>query len=242
MSLYRYSTITEYTKKNLLNNELYFQTPNLFNDPYEFIFKFDVSDNSYNHFLKLIYGDKYKFFIEKGKPKKEVLEYTRDHYFGQMYQLIGAVCFTEHENNDLMWAHYGDKHRGICIEYDRKIHPFDLCRRIEYTDKVFCLSINDTVNIEEQLKIKIHEAFLRKSNLWNYEKEWRIVSEAHTLISYPPEAIKSITFGFFCGQKNKEEIYKATSHLNIDYYEIVRSKNYYWAKKQLCGNVIDNKE
>ena len=29
-------------------------------------------------------------------------------------------CFSEDNDNLLMWAHYGDNHRGICVEYDIK--------------------------------------------------------------------------------------------------------------------------
>ncbi len=231
MKLYRYSSITEHTKDNLKNNQIYFRSPHFFNDPYEFIFKFEIADEIYIDFLKIVYGDQFKVFLEKGMSKLEVLKHTRDHYFGQMYKLLGAVCFSENENNDIMWAHYGDNHRGICIEYDTTIPPLDLCEKIIYVNHVFPLSISDASDIEGQLAIKIGEAFLRKHILWNYEKEWRILSGADTLVHYPSEAIKSITFGFFCDKQNKQKIIELTSHLDIKYYGIVRSKDHYLTKK-----------
>ena len=65
MSLYKYVSISEYSISNLINNKSYFQSPVIFNDPYEFIFKFDVNDEIYVDFLKLIYGGKYVEFLEK---------------------------------------------------------------------------------------------------------------------------------------------------------------------------------
>ncbi len=231
MSLYKYSAITKHTKENLMNNLIYFQSPSFFNDPYEFIFKFEVADQIYIKFLKLVYGDQYKFFLEKGMSKSEVLEHTRDHYFGQMCKLLGAVCLSEDDNNDLMWAHYGGNHHGICIEFDAEITPFHLCQKVHYINDVFCLSINTVSNLQEQLEIEIGAAFLRKSKIWSYEKEWRILSEAYSIEPYPAKAIKSITFGFFCEKESKQEIINLTSHLNIKYYEIVRSKDHYLTKK-----------
>lgn len=113
MRLYKYTTITEYTKTNLKKNQLYLQSPVKFNDPYEFIFRFEVEDDIYLGFLKLIYGDKYTEFLKRDIPKEQVLSHTRDYYFSEAWKLMGATCLTENKADDLMWAHYGGNHKGM---------------------------------------------------------------------------------------------------------------------------------
>ncbi|MCX6543487.1 MAG: DUF2971 domain-containing protein [Acidobacteria bacterium] len=36
----------------------------------------------------------------------------------QMNERFGALCFCRSWNNALLWAHYADKHRGICLGFD----------------------------------------------------------------------------------------------------------------------------
>ena len=33
-------------------------------------------------------------------------------------------CFSKSWNSTLMWSHYGDKHKGICVEFDRLKNDF----------------------------------------------------------------------------------------------------------------------
>ena len=231
MNLYKYSMVNDNTKTNLKNNQIYIQSPNKFNDPYEFIFKFGVKDEIFVDFLKLFYKDEYTIFLEKNMSKEEILEYTRDSYFSEFWKSLGAVCLTENENDDLMWAHYGGNHKGICIEYDKNKHPFRLCEQVEYINEVVNIEIDNLSKFEMQIPIIFNKVFLRKNTIWKYENEWRLVSKVGS-VKYPPDAIKSITFGFFCDEKSKSEIYEAISHLDIKYFNVVRSKDLYWIKKQ----------
>lgn len=33
----------------------------------------------------------------------------------------GIVCLTPHPDNMLMWSHYGDQHRSVCVGFDTQI-------------------------------------------------------------------------------------------------------------------------
>lgn len=233
MKLYKYVSINENTKFNLKNDQIYLKSPVDFNDPYEFIFKFNINDVIYFDFLKLIYGDEYIKFIENKLSKEEVLAYTRDYYYSDSWDLLGAVCFTENENDDIMWSHYGGNHKGICIEYDKTKHPFNLSEKVKYVNEVANIEINNLSYFETQILKKFKEVFLRKNTIWNYENEWRLLSQANSFQKYLPDAIKSITFGFFCDEKSKTEIHEVTDHLKIKYFDVVRSKDSYKIEKKL---------
>lgn len=85
---------------------------------------------------------------------------------------VAVCCFFAAEPNDpLMWAHYGDNHRGICVEYEICDEPDGLFE-VEYS------TLRPTVTLTEML-FSPKETALRvlrtKLVSWMYEKEYRII-------------------------------------------------------------------
>ena len=89
-----------------------------------------------------------------------------------------VACFTESNYNAPMWSFYGDNHKGICVEYSFLENPlFELfCYPIQYVEST---DNNDLVNKlvggKDPLNREIMEIFVKKSESWSYEQEWRIV-------------------------------------------------------------------
>lgn len=93
-------------------------------------------------------------------------------------------CFSKNNASILMWAHYADENRGICVEYEfQKLPEGDLLRNslfpVAYT--------NVPIEIGDLIEDKQNRVFqysfdaavlcsaLNKAHMWNYEQEWRIV-------------------------------------------------------------------
>ena len=231
-SLYKYTKICETTLENLFNNQLYFCSPENFNDPYEFIFQLSVEDSCYEEFLDLIYEGGQKQFSYIGMNKEKILEYTRKYYFGSLRGKLGVHCLTKNANNDLMWAHYGDRHRVICIEYDQLSNPFSKFQPVDYIDMVHRVVVNNVKHFEMSVESEFGKALRRKSRWWSNEKEYRYVLPVDTKLKYSNECIKSITFGFFSKTEDREKVIQATSHLNTQYYEVTRSIKEYGISRQ----------
>ena len=102
------------------------------------------------------------------------MEYALDDIQMLYRRKLGVCCFTASSSSILMWSHYADNHRGICVEYDiSKWPPGDPLREDLYP-----------VIYEEQLVeargvlSNQHPgllAALHKAPDWQYEKEWRLV-------------------------------------------------------------------
>lgn len=227
MKLYKYTAINERSLTNLEHNRLYAQSPNMFNDPYEFIFRFEFPDEHLIHFLKLIYGNQHQKFIEMKSTKQEILKYARDYFFTEHRNEVGAACFTEDARNELLWAHYTDNHKGMCLEFDSTKDPFNQSMQVKYVEEVPIITYHDLAGTPDMISKAITKPFLTKPNIWSYEKEWRILTEANSFIPYDDESILSITFGFFCPMETKQTVMNRTAHLSITYYEIVRAKDSY---------------
>ena len=103
-------------------------------------------------------------------------------------ELIGVTCFSERPDNILMWSHYANRHTGFCVEYDfsklKSIEARLMLFPVIYSKKrpmlpmeLFDFSdVNNVKLAEGDLPIpEIIEAMLTKSDIWNYEEEWRIV-------------------------------------------------------------------
>jgi Protein of unknown function (DUF2971) len=82
------------------------------------------------------------------------------------------ICsFSLVNHSLLLWSHYSNEHKGICIEYDfleeDLIRPFT--QPIIYRDRVHKLGI-----FEEYTIMQTIASSLIKSSDWSYEQEWRL--------------------------------------------------------------------
>ena len=100
-------------------------------------------------------------------------------------------CFSKRYDSILMWSHYGDKHKGICIEFDRpKKDFFD----VKYSSKRCKFDLEDTTrrvlgymlsNEEADVNDKglircISKPFIVKSLDWQYEEEVRCILSSNS--------------------------------------------------------------
>jgi hypothetical protein len=119
----------------------------------------------------------------------------------QMIAERGIYCLTPQADSTLMWSHYADNHRGICLEFNVANNTLfrdaaEVEYRREYPRWVPC-DINDAPG-------RVTELILTKSSAWAYEKEYRLVSRPPSptflqlygdFFRLPPGALKSIIIG-----------------------------------------------
>lgn len=113
----------------------------------------------------------------------------------------GVFALSASWRSVLMWSHYADEHRGLCIEYDTsdQIHPrlrpvnYRSPRAINASDLLLWKLRDD-----EHAKARVLQTyFYTKSSEWRYEREWRDVSESSG-VKEVPFRISAILFGFRC--------------------------------------------
>lgn len=100
--------------------------------------------------------------------------------FDELRNTTGVSCFSESEDSLLMWAHYANNHRGMCVEYDlleiNRILRFTAIPVI-YSGERTCFNFFIPESIEQDgLKLFI-QSVTSKSPEWSYEKEWRIIRD-----------------------------------------------------------------
>ncbi len=80
----------------------------------------------------------------------------------------GIYCLTPFPANTLMWSHYADNHRGICIEFGKDNDLISKARPIHYFAEYPALTAKG-------LRARPLQVVLNKSNEWGYELEWRLI-------------------------------------------------------------------
>jgi len=197
--------------KFLKDRTIRFTQPKFLNDPYECHLTFDRAAR------KIILDDFAKFCRNRSPSlsEKEVHERVSANEqslvenalldYRRIRDDLGVLSLTEDPLNLLMWAHYGDEHRGIVIELDIT-HPsllmttsggreFATLCAVRYTNKkVRGIPRPDTVI----------QTLITKSPEWEYEREWRFIRTINLLrkvsddvyvADIPPEAIKRVILG-----------------------------------------------
>ncbi|MFQ2265640.1 DUF2971 domain-containing protein [Aeromonas hydrophila] len=120
---------------------------------------------------------------------------------------IGVISFSETNRNLLMWAHYANNHRGICIELesdwsiskerliDTQSNNLHCFRRVQYDTKRVDFSEHDFFKNSEPhnalSKLFVKQLTL-KSDEWMYEKEHRYIMsflEADYILKKPNSII-----------------------------------------------------
>ena len=157
---------------------------------------------------------------------------------------VRVVCLSETYESMLMWSHYAQNHTGYCIEY-----CFDECDMVykhlypvKYTNDRYTVSKKDMINENTEW---IYKTTCRKSDVWSYEKEWRIVTANFNKImpeklKYPDgkyvfdlkNNIKAFYLGAKISENNKSEIIQFARNNGIIIYQMLLSNESYALKAE----------
>lgn len=145
-------------------------------------------------------------------------------------------CFSESFDNQLMWAHYANKHKGICVEYDfSKINNTDKIYNcfipVTYTKKRLTvpIDVNTDNNYVSHIKEGNYDALFiikvlsTKARFWEYEKEWRIIMKSSDLDcndNLRRKIVSSIYLGINISTADRERIKKIAKEKNILLYQM----------------------
>ncbi len=90
----------------------------------------------------------------------------REGFKAEMARRYGVLCFSEDKTDVLQWAHYADRHKGICLGFDVSGSEGKF-GRVQYVEERFPFP-------EPPDQAFMWKLLSTKSAAWKYENEWRM--------------------------------------------------------------------
>lgn len=161
------------------------------------------------------YNDPFELYLEPGDFDEASDRAYFDFYLGSLAQ-FPVSCFSHTPDSVVMWAHYAQDRKGICVVFDEDAlcDSFDrvVVDDVTYVDTFpseYLSSINyaKTTGKARHMKFALSEAYstayFTKWNGWSYEKERRLVvnrsdireSSGLLLGDIEPKALRAILVG-----------------------------------------------
>ena len=205
--LYRYRSFDEKCLNEVKKQQMWMALPNTFNDPLEFLSKHKHSEEV----------KQYEALLPKFRNRIPEVEKYLDHVEKERNKTLksfSVCCFMEENASYLMWSHYGDGHKGFCIEYDFSEDKFNrFVYPVCYREKVFELDLSIK-------NVDFLPVMISKMKDWSYEKEWRIILSDDSKGLQTSPNIKAVYLGLCVTDENKERMIEVCREKGIALFQM----------------------
>lgn len=237
---YKYVNLDDGIGQILEKNTFKFTDPKDFNDPFdcnELMLDISISPEEEKQHIK-------DAAAKLHLPRKVVRKNLRQMGDKTVYQKVlkekkkdfKVSCFSEISDDVLMWSHYADKHRGICIGFN-----------LEHTTQEYVLYPVNYIDEVQQIDGMANTPYVFyywvtfKADRWKYEKEIRAVSKnRQSFIQYPREAVWEVIFGCNVKPSIIEKSVKALRRMGykkLKFFKMeIDANTFLLNKKNLNGN------
>lgn len=229
--LYKYRSFDEFGWRVLTELEVFFASPEHFNDPFDtrvpVLYEQGTLKQVYKKNLENL---KYVPILTRAERKRHARQMARTTYANRndpkrreefrksvnekTSQMAGILSLSAVRDHTLMWSHYADSHRGFCIGFDSQ-ELLRFADRKAY-EGVFLLPgqvcyYNEFPQINPY-KMTDAQVFMTKlfskSKEWRYEEEYRVLCGDRTdfALQLDPATLHSVTLGARCRPEDKCEL------------------------------------
>lgn len=135
----------------------------------------------------------------------------------------GIVSLGGRGDCPLMWSHYGDQHRGVCLGYSVPARSIGDVRKVEYGEGrlVKASDIAAMLDGDDEARARVDRSvLLRKAASWSYEQEWRLIGRRGTQNSLLE--LEEVVFGMKCKASGKYIVMRALEKWKgrVKFYEM----------------------
>jgi hypothetical protein len=101
----------------------------------------------------------------------------------RMNERKGLICFSRAWKNPLLWGHYADKHRGVCLGFDV---PDDSVKEVIYAKRPLKIAVSSRTGRPKLTAKDIKRLQRTKFVGWKYEDEVRYFVELKEVVAEGP--------------------------------------------------------
>jgi hypothetical protein len=207
-TVFKFRPINKRMIESLINAEVYFSTPEKLNDPFDS--QIDLK-NSLDTAISKVSGDEEKVLMSLKDHMNDFLAEVN-----RMVKEYGVWSYSLELKNSLMWAHYADEHRGICLIYDlpdnfRNHNLGEVIGNsaVDYGNNLIVeyfieFSQNQDRPVFRQFATLLFIKLLTsKDKCWEYEKEGRVISKQAGIKTIGKTALRQVCFGLRTPENDK---------------------------------------
>ncbi len=211
--LYKYGRINrqceERAEKLFTTPQLWFSSPADLNDPFECRPQITCGgsrEDVINFLVKMIRrnlpylsedsvtAEATAIYLSGSHRHPETWVTVRQSIVDDLAQRIALCCFSEVNDDILMWSHYADMHHGYCLKFAATDETpfFGEAQQVTYSASLPVVDI-----VDDSANDKAAKVLLTKCIDWKYEREWRIVNYKSGVgpHEYPAELLVGVIFG-----------------------------------------------
>lgn len=207
-----------WVERIVIDNEIYFAPASTFNDPFDSrpVFSLDAPPERHRaDFLRM--SKKFEPNLTDEQRENQADRVLADALSPEnidmtagavqtihnqfIRQQVGVFCVSAKSDDLLMWSHYADSHRGICLEFDGISKLMAHAQKVNYSKER--VPINP---YEDSQLTMVDKAILTKSVHWSYEEEWRLIryKDGPGIVKFRPHNLTGIILGGFATHSTVE--------------------------------------
>ncbi len=199
--LYKFFPINDYFIDEVKNSYIWFSKPPDFNDPFDgsITLQWKATTEQYEVYLtKIAIGrmseEKIKESSRRMSQNPEVAKAHLQDLVSKVMDRIGVTCLSEINDNILMWSHYANSHKGVCIQFDlgKMVSDDHILVRINYDDNY---PLHNFITQGDNPTGLSKAVIGTKSSLWSYEREFRLISGVIGRNSIQRDSVTQVIFG-----------------------------------------------
>ncbi|MBP3441248.1 MAG: DUF2971 domain-containing protein [Clostridia bacterium] len=183
ISLYKYYSDQQLDWNTVENNKMWYSAACNFNDVFDCDIYID-EEKILNSMLLIATNNKgarrgSQIWLQLKQALSKELP-SLEETLNSLKSTMGISCLSEINDSLLMWAHYANNHKGICVEYNlmeiNKKLGFSPVPIIYSENKVAFNTFSQDFSDDDATTVLI-KSITSKSPEWSYEKEWRIIRD-----------------------------------------------------------------
>lgn len=235
--LFKFRAINKNFIDSLVKGSLYFAHQEQLNDPFDC--NLDVIKSIKNAASSLS-GRRATNLNNLITPRSPLNNFQRE------LNKLEVCSFSRHMKETLMWSHYADNHKGVCVLYEfpesflNDDTKFIGASGVTYNPNPLTswfkkISNRMPATDQELMGNLLKLVLTSKEKAWKYEKEFRVITYRHGSIDIPQSYIKQIVFGMQASKSDIELITKITKAFPtpVDLYKVERGKHDFGVKYEI---------
>lgn len=127
----------------------------------------------------------------------------------------GICSFTEVYDNELMWAHYADRFRGICVGYRVSGLLERLGDDVSFVRMYYNEQVPRLQSTSAPPDLLARRVLSFKNHRWSYEREWRMFADEGRAEYGGTQCVSHVYLGSQIQRRHRDEIVKLLKKLNI---------------------------